>query len=360
MTYHDNVAIQILADINIALHDGVEGRLVNTIRLKTKNGWPEEGLGSSESLIADGDDLTVRKFVGLLQARALRSSLELLLEVEGNVAELLLDVSNNFSLGSGGECVTSLRQDLHEVVGQITASHVETRNSVGKSETLVDGDDMSDAIARVQHNTSRATGGVKREDGLDRDIEGRGIEGLEDNLGHLLSVRLGVDGGFGQEDRVLLGSDTKFVVECVMPDLLHVVPVRHHTVFNRISQGQDTTLGLSLITDIRVFLTHTDHDTVVTGSTNNGRYHHPSELCLTCDAGQGELTEDCSRGVVAGKPSFAHAGPAGTIISIVFTMFVLSCSSDYLAIGARVSRARASIGAGINFVSRVRALTHCQ
>ena len=61
---------------------------------------------------------------------------------------------------------------------------------------------------------------------------------------------------------MLLGSHTQLVVEGVMPDLLHVIPVCDNTVLDGVSEGEDTTLGLRLITHIRVLLTHTNHDTV--------------------------------------------------------------------------------------------------
>jgi hypothetical protein len=53
---------------------------------------------------------------------------------------------------------------------------------------------------------------------------------------------------------VLFRGNTKLVVEGVMPDLLHVVPVGHDTVFDGILESQDTSLRLSLITDVGVFL----------------------------------------------------------------------------------------------------------
>ena len=36
------------------------------------------------------------------------------------------------------------------------------------------------------------------------------------------------------------------------PDLLHVVPVGHDTVLDGVLEGKDTTLGLSLVTDVPV------------------------------------------------------------------------------------------------------------
>ena len=42
-----------------------------------------------------------------------------MLEVEGVVAEFLLDVTDDLTLGRGGEGVTTLRQDLHQVLRQV-------------------------------------------------------------------------------------------------------------------------------------------------------------------------------------------------------------------------------------------------
>lgn len=259
-TYHNNVSVQILADIDVALDDGVEGGDVDTAGLETEDGGLEESLGGAEALVANGDDLAVRKLIGLLEAGALSSSLDLLLEVKGDVAELLLDVTDDFTLGSGGEGVAALSKNLHEVVGKIATSHVDTGNGVGQSETLVDGDNVSDTITRIQDDTSGTTRGVQGQDGLDGDVESGGVEGLEDDLGHLLTVGLGVDGSLGEQDGVLLGGNTQLVVEGVVPDLLHVVPVGDNTVLNGVAEGKDTTLGLGLVTDVGVLLAHTDHD----------------------------------------------------------------------------------------------------
>lgn len=250
MTYHDNVAVEILPDIDIALHDGVEGGDVDSARFETKDGRLEESLGSTETLVANGDDLSVGKLVGLLQGGALAGGLDLLLEVEGNVTELLLDVTNDFTLGSGGEGVTTLGKNLHEVVGQVTTSHVDTGDGVGKSETFVDGDNVSDTITRVEHDTGGTTGSVQGQNGLDGDVEGGCVESLEDDLGHLLTVGLGVDGSLSKEDGVLLWCNTELVVEGVVPNLLHVVPVGNDTVLDGVPQGEDTTLGLCLISDV--------------------------------------------------------------------------------------------------------------
>ena len=56
-TGHDGVGVQVLADINVALQDRVEGRLVDTARFHSDEGWLEKGLRATETLVANGDDL---------------------------------------------------------------------------------------------------------------------------------------------------------------------------------------------------------------------------------------------------------------------------------------------------------------
>ena len=115
------------------------------------------------------------------------------------------------------------------------------------------------------------------------------VEGLKHDLGHLFPVGLGVEGSLSQEDGLLLGGNTELVVEGVVPDLLHVIPVGDDSVLNGVLQGEDTSLGLGLISNIGILLSHTDHDTLVAGTSNNGG-------------------EDSSGSVISSKSSLAHAG----------------------------------------------------
>merc|ERR1711974_19117 len=160
----------------------------------------------------------------------------------GDIAELLLDVTDNLTLSGGGERVATLSEDLHEVVGELTASQVQTKDGMGKNITLVDGDVVGDTIARVHDHTGGTTRGIEGKDGLDGDVHGRHVEGLEHGLSHLLTVSLGVEGSISKEDGLLLGGDTEFIVEGVMPDLLHIIPIGDDTVFNGVLQGEDTSL----------------------------------------------------------------------------------------------------------------------
>jgi len=63
----DGVGVQVFTDVNIALHDGVVCGLVDSGGFHTNEGGLEEGLWASESLVSNGDDLSVGKFIGFLQ-----------------------------------------------------------------------------------------------------------------------------------------------------------------------------------------------------------------------------------------------------------------------------------------------------
>merc|ERR1719374_197914 len=138
----DGVGVEVLTDIDVALHDGVEGSLMNTDDLHAQESGAEHGLGAAETLVADGHDLSIGQLVGLLDGRGGGGGGHLLLEVEGDVAELLLDVTDDLALGGGDHGVASLGHDLHEVVGQVASGQVETQDGVGEGVTLVDGDSV--------------------------------------------------------------------------------------------------------------------------------------------------------------------------------------------------------------------------
>merc|ERR1719166_974456 len=82
---HDSVGVQVLTDVHVALHDGVEGGLVDAAGLHAQEGRLEEGFGAAETLVADGDDLAVGQLVGLLEGGGGGSGGHLLLKVQGDV-----------------------------------------------------------------------------------------------------------------------------------------------------------------------------------------------------------------------------------------------------------------------------------
>merc|ERR1711925_60418 len=190
---------------------------MDTAGFHSKEGRLEESLGAAETLIANGDDLAIGKLIRLLEGGGGSSSGHLLFKIKGDIAELLLDVTDNLALSSGGERVATLSEDLHQVVGQLTSSKIKTDNGMGKGITFIDGDTVGDTISRVHDDTSGTAGSIEGEDSLDGDIHSGHVEGLEHDLGHLLTVSLGVEGSLSQEDGLFLRGNTELVVEGVVP-----------------------------------------------------------------------------------------------------------------------------------------------
>jgi len=131
----NGVGIEVLSDVNVTLHDGVVSGFVDAAGLHAKERGLEQSLRTPESFVADGNDLTVGELVRLLERRGRRGGGHLLLKVQGNVAKLFLDVADNLALGRGCERVPSLRENFHEVVGEVSPGQVKTEDGVGQSIT---------------------------------------------------------------------------------------------------------------------------------------------------------------------------------------------------------------------------------
>ena len=56
----------------------------------------------------------------------------------------------------------------------------------------------------------------------------------------------------------------------MVPDLLRVIQVGTDAMLNGVLESQDTTLGLSLITDIGVLVAHAHHHSLVGRATHDG------------------------------------------------------------------------------------------
>mmetsp|Transcript_14800 Transcript_14800/g.31953 ORF Transcript_14800/g.31953 Transcript_14800/m.31953 type:complete len:346 (+) Transcript_14800:243-1280(+) len=228
----DNVGIKILTNIHITLHNGLERRVSNTIHLQSSKVGLEKNLRTTEALIPNNNNVTIRELEGLLKSRRLRSLLHLLLKVHGHKAEGLFDITDNLTFGRGGKGVSTLSEDFHEVVREVTSSQVETDNGMGESIPLVNGDSVGNTISRIEDTSRSTSGGIQTEHSLNIDVHGRHIKSLKHDLCHPLPVGLGVLGSLGKEDGVSLGSYAEFVVESVVPDFLHVVPVGDDSVLD--------------------------------------------------------------------------------------------------------------------------------
>ena len=82
------------------------------------------------------------------------------------------------------------------------------------------------------------------------------FERLEHELRHEFPDGLWVHKSFPEQDGVVLRHNPELVEEGVVPDFLHVIPIRDEIVRNGILHSQNTALVLRLVTNKTVFLVH--------------------------------------------------------------------------------------------------------
>jgi hypothetical protein len=224
----DDVLVEVLSDIEIALLDGAETHLMHTESFISflDETWVEEGLWGKESWGVDGNGLTVWEFVDLLELGGLSGLLLISFSVDGNIAALFLHLSNDLVPGrlSTGLSNTVGGKEVDEMVSDGSSGNVVLLDGMWDGETFIDWDGMGNTISGIADHTGGSTVGVEGEDGLDGNVKSLNLESLEHELSHLLSVGLWVHWCFGEHDLVFGWVHSKFVGEAVFPDLFHLVP----------------------------------------------------------------------------------------------------------------------------------------
>merc|ERR1719221_1372859 len=89
-TGQHNIGIQVLANVHITFHDGLESCVVNATRLFANETWLEQHLRAAETLRANSDDIAVWQLISFPFVGALTSFLHFRIEVKCDVAELFL------------------------------------------------------------------------------------------------------------------------------------------------------------------------------------------------------------------------------------------------------------------------------
>merc|ERR1712127_596802 len=107
-TRKNYVSVQILPDIDVALHNRLESCVVDSASLLSDEARLEEHLRTTEAFTANGDDVAIGKLVGLFLVGGLGGGLHLSVVVECNIGQLLLHIADDFALGCRGERVTPL------------------------------------------------------------------------------------------------------------------------------------------------------------------------------------------------------------------------------------------------------------
>lgn len=64
--------------------------------------------------------------------------------------------------------------------------------------------------------------------------------------------------------------NSKFVIETVVPNSLHIIPVLNNAMLNRIAQLQNALLSLCFLPDIELFVAHSHNPILILWSPDNG------------------------------------------------------------------------------------------
>merc|ERR1719409_484707 len=131
---------------NVAFHDGLEGRVMDATGLFANEAGLEEHLGAAEALTANSDYITIWQLVCFFLVRALCSCLHLCVKIQGDVAELFLDITNDLALRCCGEGVATFRQNFHQVLCEVTSCEIETQDCMWQHIAFVDRHGVGDTI----------------------------------------------------------------------------------------------------------------------------------------------------------------------------------------------------------------------
>ena len=96
----------------------------------------EKSFRTTETFIANGDDLTIWKFVGFFKRRrGCQQSSFLVQSQEQRKPSFSFDVTNNFTFRQlVVKGIATFGQDFHEIIGEITSCKIQTKDGMGEEQ----------------------------------------------------------------------------------------------------------------------------------------------------------------------------------------------------------------------------------
>mmetsp|Transcript_22493 Transcript_22493/g.40601 ORF Transcript_22493/g.40601 Transcript_22493/m.40601 type:complete len:212 (+) Transcript_22493:684-1319(+) len=136
---------------------------------------------------------------------------------------------------------------------------------------FVDWHSVRDAITAVHDDAGCAARSIQGENGLDRHVHGWDREGFEHDLCHAFAICLGVHGRLGEEHWVFLWQAAELIVEGMVPNLLHAVPIFNYVAMDGVHQIRYATPCLDRIAHAEVLTVCAPHDEWHARQSNHGR-----------------------------------------------------------------------------------------
>ena len=170
----------------------------------------------------------------------------------------------------------------------------------------------------VQNLSSCSPGSIKSQQWSNHQIRGRRAERLEHDLRRPLPLLFGIERRFRQQDWMLFWSNSQLVVERVMPDPFHVLPVSDESVFDGVLQGQQVTSRLCLVSDIRYFSLALCHDREE--DQRDMKPQRGSLTCFRCPTREGKTDRGTSS---PAKPAFNVPAPLSITMAVITSAYIL-------------------------------------
>ena len=150
---HDGL-VQATPHIHLRCLDGVEQELRHARLLDVDQMRLEQAFRRLESFATHADDSSVRQGVTLHEDGGVFAEPLIQLEVVRHVTELLLDLSNRLKVGRAVESVAPSQEQRDELPSDVSSGHVESSREMIQHGGFVDGDDVGDAVTRIDDHAA--------------------------------------------------------------------------------------------------------------------------------------------------------------------------------------------------------------
>ena len=237
---HDHLPVEGAPKVDVALLNTIRHQVVHPWVFKPNQFWLKEDLRGLPLFSPQLDCLTVWEdevSLGACFFFAVHVVVALLFGHHGfNVTPLLFDRSHYFKLSRGVEAVTSASEQLHQVLGHVSASQVDSLRCVADGVALVDGTGTAYSIAHVEHDARHHAASVQTQHSSGLKLKRGNAKQVEKHFGGLYAVLNRVEGVLSDKDRVFTRVHSQLLLEDVAIDRLHLLPVLHCAVLNRVAQ----------------------------------------------------------------------------------------------------------------------------
>merc|ERR1719210_2412546 len=92
--------------------------------------WLEKYSRATETFTGNSNNISIRKFISFFLVGTFGGSFHFTVKVQCNVAQLFFHITHNLTLSGCGERITTFRKDFHQLLCEIPACKVKSKNGM--------------------------------------------------------------------------------------------------------------------------------------------------------------------------------------------------------------------------------------